>query len=152
MAPAAKDVRREAHEKIRTRIVAALKKEFGIVQTTGLHIDTGDHADTWLSIPPDFPKRELSDERIVATLEKEFGIKFKQGAFIRFGDAQQGADVWLPIPSDFLQGALSEDEIQAVAGRSIMIRWDIVLGKSLHEVNPGELLRIGFGTFPAKFF
>jgi hypothetical protein len=152
MAPATKDVRREAHTKIRTRIVAALEKEFGIVQTAGLHIDVGDHADTWLSLPPDFSKREVSDARIVAALEKEFGIKFEHGAFIRFSDDQPGADVWLPIPSGFLQGALSEDEIQAVAGRSIMIRWDILPGKSLHEVNPGELLRIGFGTFPAKFF
>ncbi|NJM74884.1 MAG: hypothetical protein HC852_02830 [Acaryochloridaceae cyanobacterium RU_4_10] len=152
MVLAANDVRREAHTKIRNRILVAFEKEFGIVQTTGLHIDLGNHADTWLSIPPDFPKRELSDERIVAALEKEFGIKFKQGAFIRFEDDQQGADVWLPIPSDFLKGELSEDEIQAVAGRSIMIRWDILPGKSLHELNLGELLCIGFGTFPSKFF
>jgi hypothetical protein len=90
--------------------------------------------------------------RIVAALEKEFGIKFEQGAFIRFGDDQPGADIWLPIPSDFLKGELSDDEIQAVAGRSIMIRWDILPGKFLQEINPGELLCIGFGTFPAKFF
>ena len=152
MSSAAKDVRREAHTKIRTRIVAALEKEFGIVRTTGLQIELGDHADTWLSIPPDFSKSELSDERIVAALEKEFGIKFEQGAFIRFGDDQQGADVWLPIPSDFLKGALSDDEIHALAGRSIMIRWDILPGKFLREVHPGELMLIGFGTFPAKFF
>ncbi len=92
MAPVVKDVRRETHAKISTRIVAALEKEFGIVQTTGLHIDLGDHADIWLSIQPDFSKSELSDERIVAALEKEFDIKFEQGAFIRFGDDQQGAD------------------------------------------------------------
>jgi hypothetical protein len=152
MTLAVKDVRCEAHTKIRTRIVAALEKEFGIVQTTGLHIDLGDRADTWLSIPPDFSKRELSDERIVAVLEKEFGIKFERGVFIRFGDDQQGADIWLPIPPDFLKGELSDDEIQAVAGRSIMIRWDILPGKSLQEFHPGELLLIGFGTFPAKFF
>jgi len=50
------------------------------------------------------------------------GIKFEHGAFIRFGDNQQGADLWLPIPSDFLKGELSDGEIQAVAGRAIMIR------------------------------
>jgi hypothetical protein len=152
MAPAAKDVRREAHTKIRTRIVAALAKEFAIVQTTGLHIDLGDHADTWLSLPPDFAKQAVSDERIVAALAKEFGITFAHGAFIRFGDDQPGADVWLPIPSDFLQGELSADEIQAVAGRAMMIRWDILPGKFFREVNSGELMRIGFGIFPAKFF
>lgn len=152
MAPAVKDMRREAHAKISTRIVVALEKEFNIVQTNGLRIDFGDHADTWLSIPPDFSKSELSDERIVAALEKEFGIKFEQGAFVRFCDDQQGSDVWLPIPSDFLKGKLSDDEIQSVAGRSIMIRWDILPGKFLQEVNSGEFLCIGFGTFPAKFF
>jgi hypothetical protein len=146
------DARGEAHTKIRTRIVAALAKEFSIAQTTGLHIDFGDHADTWLALPPDFSKRELSDERIVTALEKELGIKFEHGAFIRFSDDQQSVDVWLPIPSDFLQGELSDDESHAVAGRSIMIRWAILPGKSLQEVNPGELLCIGFGTFPAKFF
>jgi hypothetical protein len=118
---AAKDVRHKANTKIRTRIVAALEKEFGIVQFTNLQIDLGDRTDTWLSIPPDFSKHEFSDERIMAALEKEFGIKFEQGAFIRFGDDQQGADIWLPIPSDLLKGELSDDEIQSVAGRSIMI-------------------------------
>jgi hypothetical protein len=152
MAPSAKDVHREAHTKIRTRIVAALEKEFGIVQPIGLQIDLGDHTDTWLSIPPVFSKSELSDERIVTALEKEFGIKFQQGAFIRFGDHQQGADVWLPIPPDFLKGELSDDEVQAAAGRSIMIRWDVIPGKFLREVNQGELMLIRFGIFPAKFF
>jgi hypothetical protein len=152
MALTAKDVRHEAHTKIRTRIVGALEKEFSIVQTTSLQIDLGDRTDTWLSIPSDFSRREFSDERIVAALEKEFGIKFKQGIFIRFDNDQQGSDIWLPIPSDFLKGELSDDEIQAVTGRSIMIRWDILPGKFLREVNPGELMLIGFGTFPAKFF
>ena len=59
---------------------------------------------------------------------------------------------WLPIPSDFLQGELSADEIQAVVGRAMMIRWDILPGKFFREVNSGELMRIGFGIFPAKFF
>jgi hypothetical protein len=65
---------------------------------------------------------------------------------------KQGADVWLPIPPDFLKGELSDDENHAVAGRSIMIRWDILPGKFLQEVEPGELMLIGFGIFPAKFF
>ena len=104
MASDAKDVRQQAHTKIRTQIVAALEKEFGIEQTPGLQIEFGNHTDTWLSIPPDFSKSELSD-----------------------------------------------DERKAVAGRSIMIRWDILKGKFLPEAEPGELMLIGFGTFPAKF-
>ena len=151
MASDAKDVRQQAHTKIRTQIVAALEKEFGIEQTPGLQIEFGNHTDTWLSIPPDFSKSELSDERIVAALEKEFGTEFDQGSYVRFGDDQQGADIWLPIPSDFLKGELSDDERKAVAGRSIMIRWDILKGKFLPEAEPGELMLIGFGTFPAKF-
>jgi hypothetical protein len=152
MSLATKDVRREAQTKIRTRVVAALEKEFGIVKTSGLYIDFGDHSDTWFTIPPDFSKSELSDEKIVVALEKEFDIEFEHGAFVRFDDDQQGADIWLTIPSNFLKGELSDEEIQSVAGRSIMIRWDILPGNSLQDVKPGELLLIGFSILPAKFF
>ena len=151
MANEAKDVRREAHTKIRTKIVTALEKEFGIEQTPGLQIEFGNHTDTWLSLPTGFSKSELSDKRIVAALEKEFGIAFNQGSYVRFGDDQQGADIWLSIPSEFLKGELSDEERKAVAGRSIMIRWDILKGKFLPEAKPGELMLIGFGIFPAKF-
>ncbi len=70
---------------------------------------------------------------------------------VRFDEDQQGADIWLPIPSEFLKGELSDEERKAVAGRSIMIRWDILKGKFLPEAKPGELMLIGFGIFPAKF-
>jgi hypothetical protein len=152
MATDAKNVHREAHTKIRTRIVAVLEKEFGLEQTPGLQIDFGNHVDTWLSLPPDFSKSELSNERIVAAMQKEFSLGFERGSFIRFDEGKQGADVWLPIPPDFLKGELSDDENHTVVGRSIMIRWDIFPGKFLQEVEPGELLLIGFGIFPAKFF
>ncbi len=152
MAADATDVRREAHTKIRARIVAALAKAFHLEQTPGLQIDFGNHVDTWLSLPPDFATGALSDESIVAALQTELGRAFAQGACVRFGDAQRGADVWLPLPPGFLNGALSEDESQAVAGSSIMIRWDVVPGKFLREAAPGELLLIGCGIFPAKFF
>ena len=49
---------------------------------------------------------------------------------VRFDEDQQGADIWLPIPSEFLKGELSDEERKAVAGRSIMIRWDILKGLS----------------------
>jgi len=150
MSTDAKNVHREAHTKIRTRIIAVLEKEFGLEQTLGLQIYFGNHVDTWLSLPLDFSKGDLSNERIVAALQK--GLGFKRGSFVRFDEGKQGADVWLPIPPDFLKGELSDDEINAVAGRSIMIRWDIFPGKLLQEVEPGELMLIGFGIFPMKFF
>jgi hypothetical protein len=152
MATDAMIVHREAHTKIRTRIVAALKKEFGLEQAPGLQIDFGNHVDTWLSLPADFSKGELSNERIVAALQKEFSLWFERASFVRFDGAKQGADVWLPIPPDFLKGDLSDDESHAVAGRSIMVRWDIFPGKFLQEVEPGELLLIGLGIFQQGFF
>ena len=152
MTLSANDLRQQAHTKIRTRIVAALEKEFGMIQTPELQIEFCNHVDTWLSIPPNFSKSELSDEKILAAVEKEFRIEFEHGAFVRFGEDQQGSDVWLPIPPNFLKGELSEDEIQAVAGKSIMIRWNIVSGKFKREAESGELMQIGFGIFPAKFF
>ncbi len=152
MATDAKSVQLDAHTKIRTRIITVLEKEFGLERSPGLQIDFCDHVDTWLSLPPGFSKRELSNERIVAALQTAFGLVFERGSFVRFDEGKRGADVWLPIPSDFLKGELSDDENHAVAGWSIMIRWDIFPGKFLQEVEPGELMLIGFGIFPAKFF
>ncbi|HVP98534.1 MAG TPA: hypothetical protein VMS87_04610, partial [Roseiarcus sp.] len=100
MATDAKNVHREAHNKIRTRIVAVLEKEFGLEQALGLQIDFGNHVDTWLSLPPKFSKGELSNERIIAALQKEFGLGFERGSFVRFDEGKQGADVWLPIPPE----------------------------------------------------
>ena len=152
MAREPQDVRREAHTKIRTRIVAALEQALGLDQTPGLQMDFGPHLDTWLSLPPAFSKGVLSDDSIVAAVQKAFGFAFAQGSVVRFSDAQQGADIWLPLPPNFLKDALSDDERQAVAGWSIMIRWDVVPGKVLREAEAGELLLIGVGIFPAKFF
>lgn len=152
MAADVTDVLREAHTKIRARIVGALEKAFRLEQAPGLQIDFGNHVDTWLSLPPDFAMGALSDESIVAALQTELGLAFAQGACVRFGDAQRGADVWLPLPPGFLSGTLSEAEHQAVTGWSIMIRWDVVPGKVLREAAPGALLLLGCGIFPAKFF
>jgi len=146
------DARRAARTAIGTKIVTALAKEFGAIQTGGLQIDFGAHVDTWLSLPPDFSKSKLSDDRIVATLEKEFGVKFAKGAFVRFSDDQPVSDIWLTIPSGFLKGELPDAEIQAVTGKSMMIHYDVTPGKPLQTANSGELLCIGFGIYPAKFF
>jgi hypothetical protein len=51
-----------------------------------------------------------------------------------------------------LPGALSEDERHAVAGWSMVIRWDVVPGKVLREAASGTLLLLGCGIFPAQFF
>jgi hypothetical protein len=152
MAADATDVRREAHTKIRARIVAALEKSFRLERAPGLQIGFGDRTDMWMSLPPDFAKEALSDESIVAALEKELGLEFERGAYVRFGEGQQGSDVWLPLPPDFLQGELSEAERQAVAGWSIMIHWDVVPGKVLREAEPGALLVLGCGIYPARFW
>ena len=101
-------VRNQLQLKIRTRIVAALEKEFGMSETSGLQIDFGSHTDTWLSIPASLSKNDISEQKILAAIEKELDIQVKQGAFIRFTDDQKGSDIWLPIPSNFLINELSD--------------------------------------------
>ncbi len=146
------DMYQQVYTKIRTRIVASFEKEFGMIETSGLQINFGNHVDTWLSVPPGFSKNDMSDEKIMAALKSEIGIQVEHGAFIRFAADQQGSDIWLSIPPNFLNSELSDEEIQAVEGKSIMIRWNIVSGKFKGEDEARELMLIGFGIFPATFF
>lgn len=145
-------IHNQTQMKIRTRIIASFEKEFGMSETSGLQIDFGSHTDTWLSIPSNLSKKDISDQKILAAIEKELNIEIKQGAFIRFSEDQHGSDIWVSVPTDFLSNEFTKKEIEVVEGKSLMIRWNIVPGKFKGEVEERDLLQIGFGIFPATFF
>jgi hypothetical protein len=141
-----------SHELYRQRCTARDERLVDYSKTTIVRSHEYFGPTTWLSLPPDFATGRLSDDSIVAALQTELGLAFAQGAYVRFGDAQRGADIWLPLPPGLLPGALSEDERHAVAGWSMVIRWDVVPGKVLREAASGRLLLLGCGIFLAQFF